>query len=59
METKAWYTSKTVWVNLIMIAAVYSQSVTGIEVTQETQGAILVLVNLVLRGLTNKAITLV
>lgn len=54
-KKKKWYTSKTVWVNVIALAAVVAQAQTGKEVIGvETQGVILTVVNLVLRAITKE-----
>jgi hypothetical protein len=54
-KKKKWYTSKTVWVNFIALIAVSVQVATGKEVLDTaTQGVILTVVNLVLRGITKE-----
>ena len=50
---KKWYVSKTVWVNVLAIlAAIF----TDIELTPETQIAILGVINLILRLVTKEKI---
>jgi len=49
MRKKAFYKSKTFWVNLLALAAVFGQDVLGFNLTAETQASILVLINMILR----------
>ena len=54
---KKWYTSKTLYVNAIALIALILQLVNGAEVLDiELQVAILALVNIALRVITNKPI---
>lgn len=55
--TKPWYTSKTVWVNAIALGAALSGASTGFAVSGEEAGALLAVVNLVLRVTTNKGLS--
>lgn len=59
--SKPWYTSKTVWANLIGVLAAVAASF-GLDIGAEEQGAlsvaILAVVNIVLRLVTNKGVTL-
>jgi uncharacterized membrane protein len=55
---KAWWRSKTLWVNLVAGAALLAQSQFGFIVDAEAQGAVLVVVNLVLRLITNEPVGL-
>lgn len=52
--TKKWYQSKTLWVNIIAVLAIIIQGVTNNEIIVDTdiQGAILGLVNIILRLVT-------
>lgn len=50
---KPWYTSKTLWINLLAIGALIAQSQFGYILSPEIQAAILGIVNLVLRTVTN------
>lgn len=50
---KAWYQSKTLWVNGIAAMAVLVQLYTGLLISGEAQGAILVVVNIILRLITS------
>ena len=54
---KAWYKSKTVWVNIIALVALVVQNEIGFKVSAEEQVAILAVVNLILRLLTKQPIT--
>ena len=57
MRSKKWYTSKTFWVNLLAIIAIVAQNYTDTEiVVTELQTPILVLINLILRTITNEKI---
>lgn len=58
METKKWYTSKTVWINLIALTALVVQTQTGFIMTPEIQAMALTLVNLGVRAVTSKELTL-
>lgn len=50
---KAWYTSKTLWINAIAVAAIILQSVTGAEVLDsDSQTALLAVINIALRIIT-------
>ena len=53
---KKWYTSKTLWVNVLAIAASISAGQFGHEITVESQAAILGLVNVFLRAITKEKI---
>jgi hypothetical protein len=53
---KKWYTSKTVWVNIIAAGALFAQMKWGFIVDPATQALILSGVNLVLRKITKQAI---
>ena len=55
MESKHWFYSKTVWINLLMAAGIVVQAVSGDAwLNVEAQGAIIVVVNLILRLITGK-----
>jgi hypothetical protein len=56
METKKWYASKTLWVNLLLLVGVIAQTQFGFEVTAEEQGAVIVIVNLILRAVTKQGL---
>lgn len=58
IETKNWYTSKTLWLNIIAIIAIASQSVAGKEVVDpNAQTALLAIINMIVRLITNKPIS--
>ena len=54
---KKWYLSKTIWAQVVAVLAIVVQLKTGWIVDPALQGSLLVLINLVLRGLTNKPLT--
>jgi len=50
---KKWYMSKTIWANGLFAIAVGVQTVTGTDwVNPAVQGALLVVINLILRAVT-------
>jgi len=55
---KAWWRSKTLWVNVIGGLALLAQSQWGFVIDGEIQAAILAIVNLALRLITNEAVGL-
>ena len=58
MDSKPWYTSKTLWVNAIAFAALLVQSFgTGFVIDAEHQIGILAVINLVLRLVTKTGIS--
>ena len=57
MNTKRWYTSKTLWVNLLAIAALIAQAEFGYLLDAEAQAALLAVINLILRALTKKGLS--
>ena len=57
IQSKTWYKSKTVWLNALAAAALIIQSQTGFVVNGEAQGAILVIINLILRAITKEQIS--
>jgi len=58
MQTKAWWRSKTLWINVIAGAALLAQSQLGLVIDGEVQAAILTVVNLLLRLITNEPVGL-
>jgi len=58
MQAKKWYQSKTLWTNLIAAAAIFASDSFGLALTAEETGAVLVLVNLVLRAITKQSLEL-
>ena len=57
MNTKRWYTSKTLWVNLLAIAAFGVQTEFGYILDAEAQAVILAVINLILRVVTKKGLS--
>lgn len=57
-EGKKWYASKIMWVNIIAVATGLVQTQTGFVIDVEAQGAILAVVNIVLRAVTKEAVKL-
>ncbi len=58
MEKKAFYLSKTFWVNIISIVGVFTAHFAGYEINAEMTVTILGVINVVLRFITKKEITL-
>ncbi|TSA13570.1 MAG: hypothetical protein D4R73_00660 [Deltaproteobacteria bacterium] len=58
MNQKAWWRSKTLWVNVVAGAALLAQSQFGFVIDGEVQAAILTVVNLALRLITNEPVGL-
>ena len=57
MNTKRWYTSKTLWVNLLAIVAFGVQTEFGYILDAEAQAVILAVINLILRVVTKKGLS--
>ena len=57
MSTKRWYTSKTLWVNLLAIAALGVQTEFGYILDAEAQAALLAIINLILRIITREGLS--
>ena len=57
MDTKRWYTSKTLWLNLLAIAALVAQREFGYVLDTEAQAVILATINLILRIVTKKGLS--
>jgi len=57
MNTKRWYTSKTLWVNLTAIVALGVQTEFGYILDAEAQAVILAVINLILRVVTKKGLS--
>ena len=58
MDTKAWWRSKTVWVNLIALTALGVQQISGSNLDLQTQAGLLAMVNIILRLVTASPIGL-
>lgn len=50
--SKKWYLSKTLWANVVALAAMVIQGATGWIVAPEYQGYALIAVNMALRAIT-------
>lgn len=57
MDSKSWYFSKTLWVNVAAIAAIAIQGQTGYVIDPTTQTVALGMVNLILRKISKTEIT--
>ena len=57
MNTKRWYTSKTLWVNLLAIVALIAQTEFGYILDVEAQAVILAGINLILRIITKEGLS--
>ena len=57
MDTKRWYTSKTLWLNLLAIVALVAQAEFGYILDVEAQAALLAVINLILRIITKKGLS--
>ena len=57
MNTKRWYTSKTLWLNLLAIAALVAQAEFGYVLDAEAQAALLAVINLILRAITKEGLS--
>jgi len=53
---KKWYFSKTLWVNFIMLVAMAAASAANLEVPAELQGSVMVIVNFIMRFVTEEPI---
>lgn len=53
---KTWYTSKTLWINLITVIAMIVQSQLGYVISPELQAYLLALINLILRAVTGTSL---
>ena len=56
-ETKPFYNSKTMWINVIGIAAIIAQAQFGFIIDAQTQAAILAVVNMILRAVTKQPLS--
>jgi len=56
MDTKSWYLSKTLWVNVIAVAAAFGAKQAGIQISAEDQVAALGVINLILRVVTKQPV---
>jgi uncharacterized membrane protein len=60
VDQKAWWRSKTLWVNLVAVVALLVQSLpdVGFVIDAEAQAGILAFINVVLRLITNEPVGL-
>ena len=56
-KEKPWYLSKTLWANVLAMIAILVQSRYGFVISIEEQGAIIVIMNIILRIFTKKELT--
>lgn len=57
VEKKTWWSSKTIWVNLLSVIGIVTQSVTGVDVVSpEIQAGVLAIANVVLRMVTKSPV---
>lgn len=52
MDTKKWYASKTLWVNILAVAGIIAQGQFGYVISPQVQAGILGGINLILRLVT-------
>jgi uncharacterized membrane protein len=57
-KPKSIFKSKTFWVNVIAIGALVANNQFGLEIDTENQAALLAVINIVLRAVTNEPLTL-
>ena len=53
---KQWFYSKTLWMNLIALVAMLAQNYTGFVIDIEAQGALLIVINIILRIVTKEEV---
>ena len=56
MDPKLWYTSKQIWLNIIAVIAFLVQKYTHFVIDPQTQAALLILINFILRCITKQPI---
>ena len=57
MDTKAFWQSKTIWLNVLAAIGGIVQTYTGFVISPELQGAVLIILNVILRFVTKSEIT--
>ena len=57
METKAFWQSKTIWLNVLAAIGGIVQTYTGFVISPELQGAVLIILYVILRFVTKSEIT--
>ena len=55
--TTQWYASKTLWTNVVALAASFGAKQIGVDIDAQTQVGILVVINLILRIVTKQPIS--
>ena len=55
-ERKPWYTSKTLWTNIIAVGSIFVRSQYGFVLSPEEEVAILGFINIILRIITKQGI---
>jgi hypothetical protein len=58
VETKVWWSSKTLWLNFMALMATFLQLKYGLLLDAATQGIILSILNIILRMITKEPIEL-
>ena len=53
---KNWYSSKTLWINIIALVAFIAQKIWGYVIPATTQVEILIVINIILRLITKEEI---
>ena len=51
---KRWFSSRTIWINIIALVALLLQSQIGFELNAEETASILVVINLIMRAVTKE-----
>ncbi len=54
VETKKWYLSKTIWVNLLALVGAFFNAKCSYEMTAEEIASILVVINIIMRAITKQ-----
>ena len=54
---KPWYYSKTLWINILALAALIIQGFSNFVIAPEEQAAVIVIINLILRAITKQGLT--
>ena len=54
---KKWYTSKTIWVNVVAAVSLFVSSQFGYKISTEVQAGIIAALNVVLRIITKEPLT--
>lgn len=55
--TTKWFASKTMWTNIVAVAASFGAKQLGVDIDAQTQVAILVVINLILRAVTKQPLS--